>query len=224
MLARAIRPPAAATPTIAQSLARRTNFWYPQSGPGRRGTRTAVSSSSGSRLVSKNPAKKSSALTVRRPAGPGDLHGAAQRDQRHRQVRCRVGVREGTADRAPVPDLRVADLRRGVGQQRRLGPDQAGRGDVGVAGGGADHQVVAIGPDAGQLADPADVNHDRGGGQPQLHHRQQRMAPGQELGVIPVPGQQVQGVPGRLGCLVLERRGDHALIVSAAASTARTML
>ena len=34
MLVRAVRPPAAAAPTIAQALARRTNFWYPQSGPG----------------------------------------------------------------------------------------------------------------------------------------------------------------------------------------------
>jgi hypothetical protein len=105
-------------------------------------------------------------------------------------------VGEGAADRAPVADLRVADLRRGVRQQRGLRPDQVRGRDVGVAGGGADHQVVAVSPDAGQLAQAADVDKDRGIGEPQLHHRQQRVPAGQQLGVIAELGEQFQGVLG----------------------------
>ncbi len=71
------------------------------------------------------------------------------------------------------------------------------RGHVGVPGGGADHQVVAVDGDAGQLGQLADVDQDRGHGQPQLHHRQQRVAAGQQLGLVAVLGQQVQRVAGR---------------------------
>src|ERR1017187_5686799 len=99
---------------------------------------------------------------------------------------------------------------------------------LGVAVGGADHQFVAVGSDAGQFADPADVDQGRGEGEPQLHHRQQRVAAGQQLGVVAELGQQFQGVLGGVGGRVLERRRDHgvipAAVASAAASTARTML
>ena len=85
--------------------------------------------------------------------------------------------------------------------------------------------------DAGQLVQPADVDQQLGLGQPQLHHRQQRVAAGQQLGVVAVLGQQRQRVLGRLGGDVLERRGDHAVTsaavsacASAAASTALMML
>src|ERR671914_498825 len=36
------------------------------------------------------------------------------------------------------------------------------------------------------------------------------MAPGQELGVLPVAPQQLDGLVDRPGHLVLERRGDHS--------------
>ena len=53
MLARPTRPPTVATPTIAQSLARRVNFSYAQPVPALRGTRISTSSSSSATAVSK---------------------------------------------------------------------------------------------------------------------------------------------------------------------------
>ena len=44
-----------------------------------------------------------------------------------------------------MADLRIADLGGGVGQQRRVGADQLRRGQLGVPGGRADDQVVAVG-------------------------------------------------------------------------------
>ena len=44
-----------------------------------------------------------------------------------------------------------------------------------------------VGPDAGQLGHPADVDQHRRHGQPQLHHRQQRVPAGEQLRVVAVP-------------------------------------
>ena len=57
----------AATPTIAQSCARRLNFWNDHPAPGNFGTRISVSSSSGASADSRKPVKKSPAAIVRSP-------------------------------------------------------------------------------------------------------------------------------------------------------------
>jgi hypothetical protein len=54
-------------PTIAQSWARRWNFWYEKPTPGSLGTRISVSISSGARQVSRNPVHKPRAPIVRSP-------------------------------------------------------------------------------------------------------------------------------------------------------------
>ena len=63
-------------------------------------------------------------------------------------------------------------------------------------------------------------------GEPQLHHRQQRVPAGDQLGVLAVLGEQRDGLVDRAGPDVVEGGRDHcdSAIVSAADSTARTML
>ena len=56
----------AATPTMAQSWARRLNFWNDQPAPVAFGMRTSVSSSSGARAVSRKPVKKSAQKTAQK--------------------------------------------------------------------------------------------------------------------------------------------------------------
>ena len=46
-----------------------------------------------------------------------------------------------------------------------------------------------------------------GPGQPQLHHREQAVAAGDEAGLRPVAFEQRQGVVDARGALVLDRRG-----------------
>jgi hypothetical protein len=97
MFASAIRPPVAATPTMAQSLARRTNSSSTHTAHGLRGARTDVSSSSGASAVSKRLTK----VLRRDPLGaarPLRLHRSAQRQQRHRQVRSGIVVSQQAAD------------------------------------------------------------------------------------------------------------------------------
>jgi len=219
----------AAAPTIAQSLARRTNF---------RGDQLA-------RLQAglEVPGEEVLRGDIPGPAGADDVDRPAQGEQGHRQVGRGVGVGQRAADRAAVPDLRISHQRGGVGQQRRLGPHQLRGSQAGVRRRRADHQLVTIDPDAGQVGQPADVDEHRGSGQPQLHHRQQRVAAGQQLRVVAEALEQFQGVRRRVGGDIVERRGDHspasprlalaaqavpspvpAAPVPAAASTARTML
>jgi hypothetical protein len=173
-------------------------------------------------------------------ARTAQLHAAAEGDQRHRQVGGRVGVRERAADGAPVPDLRVADLGGGVRQQRCRLPHQRRGGQLGVPRGRSDDQLTVRAADPAQPVRPADVDQHRGRGQPQLHHRQQRVAAGQQLGVVAVLGQQADRFCGRAGRQVVERGGDHRAPsgspsglpgtgrspapAAAAASTALTML
>ena len=117
----------AATPTMAQSWARRLNFWNDQPAPGTLGTRISVSSSSGSRADSRKPVKKSRRRDrPARRAAPRATSDAAERQHDRGQVRRRVGVGDRAADGAAVAHLRVADLAGRVGQERHLRP-AAGR-------------------------------------------------------------------------------------------------
>ena len=95
-----------------------------------------------------------------------------------------------------------------------------------MSGEGADGEVVARIAHIGKFCDAPDVEHDGRRRESELHERDQRMATGQQLGLVAVLGQQLQGVPGRLGPHVVERRRDHEAPPSppAALRTAFTML
>ena len=82
--------------------------------------RTAVSSSPSPTAVSNRSWKNSLAGTVRSPPGAGDDELGVEREHRGTDVAGGVGVHEGAADRAAVPDLRVGHLGDRLGQQRRV--------------------------------------------------------------------------------------------------------
>ena len=98
---------------MAQSLARRVNFWNDHAGPAGFGTRISVSSSSGAeRGLEEAREEVAGGDLARCRPGRATTSVASEREQRRRQVGRRVAVRERAADRAAVADLRVADLRR----------------------------------------------------------------------------------------------------------------
>ena len=86
-----------------------------------------------------------------------------------------------------------------------------------------DRHVVTVVADVRQIAQAADVDQHRRCGQAQLHERQQRVAAGQQLGVVAVLGQEGDRVVGRVGPDVVEQGGDH-FPARAAARTDCTML
>ena len=148
------------------------------------------------------------------------------------QVGRGVAVRQRPADRAPVPDLRVADLARGVREQRQ-GPGQhVGVLEVVVAGQRPDRDVPVLLAHVAELLDRPEVDEHLRHGQPQLHERQQRVTAGQELGVVAVLTGKIKSFRNGSRATVAERCRDHRAISpgaepspsSAAARTARTML
>ena len=129
---------------MAQSWARRLNFWNDQ--PRRRifGTRISVSSSSGSQgRLEEARGRTRPAAIVRAPARTLGDEGAAEGQHRGRQVGGRVAVGDRPADGAAVADLGVADLAGHVGQHGHVGGAARSRSPVAVAGEGADGDVVA---------------------------------------------------------------------------------
>ena len=190
-------PLTAATPTMAQSWARRLNFWNDHPAPARRGTRISVSTSSGARAVSMNPVKNSAAGMVRSPPGPRATRVAPNAST----TAGRSDAGSPWANEPPmVPRWRIwgsPTWPAAAGSNGTSSGQQLRRRHVVVAGQGADGDVVAVGADVRQVGQPADVDQDGRPGQPQLHEGQQRVAAGQQFGVVAVLGQQRDGLVGR---------------------------
>ncbi len=107
----------ATTPTVAQSCARRLNFWKDQP-PGAFGTRISVSISSGTDRRLQETDEEVACRDLTAAAGPLYDKGGVKGQYGRRQVRRRVPVGQRPADRPPVAHLRVADLTGDVGQHR----------------------------------------------------------------------------------------------------------
>ena len=138
------------------------------------------------------------------------MHGRAEQDQHGRQVGARVGVGDVAADRAAVADLRVADVAGRFGQHRTVGREHVGRRDVGVGRQRADaDRAVRLG-DALQFVEPADVDDDGRLREAQLHHRDQAVAAGHQLGVF-VLLQQAESFIDRSGAAVIELGWVHGM-------------
>ena len=117
-------------------------------------------------------------------------------------------------DRAPdrplVPDLRVADQARREGDDGAAGLEHRAAVHVVVPRARPDTDLVGVLLDIGERSDPADVDQGRGPGETQFHHRDQRMAAGEQLCLRPVALEQREGMVHRVGDLVVEFRGNHA--------------
>jgi hypothetical protein len=128
--------------------------------------------------------------------------------------------------------LGIADVRGHLGQQRYLRLEQVADLDVAVTGERTDAHLVAVLADVGEILEAADVDDDARRGQAVLHQRDERVATGEELGVVAVLGEKRERFLGRPGTLVVERRGDHwappdtvaPLFCAAHCRTAFTML
>ena len=187
----------AATPTIAQSWARRLNFWKLHPAPcifGHPDLRQELLRAEG---------RGEEALVE---VGGGDLPRPvralgdvrrAEGERRGGQVGRRIGVGDRAADRAAVAHLRIADLAGRVGEQRDVLGQHVGALDVHVPRQRPDGDVVAGVTDVGQVAQPADVDQHGRLGQPQPHQRQQAVPAGEELGLVAVLADEAGSPPRR---------------------------
>ena len=116
----------------------------------------------------------------------------------------RIAVRQHQLAAAPVE---LADHPLGVGEYRVVLGQQRRVEELGVAGHRPDGDGRAVETDVGQVGQVVDVDQHLGPGEPQLHHRQQAVAAGDEPGLRSVAFQQGERVVNGAGTLVVERRG-----------------
>ena len=153
----------------------------------------------------------------------GDV-GRAERQRGRGKVGGRIAVGDGSADRAAVAHLRIADLTGCIGEQRNVLGEHRTVLEIHVAGERADGDVVTGIADVRQFTDAADVDEHARLGESQLHQGQQAVPAGEELGIVAVLADELDGLFGGSGTDVVERCGDHDVAPAAQASTACTML
>src|SRR5215469_2947959 len=142
---------------------------------------------------------------------PVDDHAGLQRRERRRQILGRVRLAERAADRPPVAHDRVGDHLLRVVQDRAVLARRSRGKQLRMPGQRPDPQLATVHLDIGQLAEPVDVDQRLRLREPQLHHRDQAVPPGQDPRLRAVPGQQPERVLDAGCLLVLDmRRHLHA--------------
>ena len=219
----------AATPTIAQSCARRLNFWNDQPAPG-----TFGHADLGEQLVGGERRLEEAGEEV-----AGRDRALAACSTGATSVPPSASTTAGRSDagspwaseppmRAAVAHLRVADLAGGVGEERHLLLEQVASLDVAVAGQRADGDVVAAVPDVGEVAARGRRRSSTAGvASRSFISGSSEWPPASSLASSPCSASSDERLVGRVGPHVVERGGDHAHAPPGsrpAASTAFTML
>ena len=213
--ARETRPPplsvtSAATPTSAKSPARRA-ISTKRAARSRRQARHADIGQELLRLQGggEDPGEELIGRHRTATALPAERQLGLQRHHHRRQLGGGIGVRQAPAHGAAMTDRQVADQATGLGDDRQLPPDRAGPLERVLSRQRADGQTRVHRPDVRQLGDAVHVDQDLGLGEPEVQERHQALSPGQDLGAIPMLGEQGHGFVGGAGRLVLEGRRFH---------------
>lgn len=98
----------------------------------------------------------------------------------------------------------MADQAQGGDEQRVAAGHPGVALDLPVGDGGADADVVVADGQILEVGGAGDVDQHLGAGQPQRHHRDQALAAGEDAGLLPVLGEEVDRVCRRLGEAVEE--------------------
>ena len=124
--------------------------------------------------------------TTRSPLGAADDDLRLGRRADGREVLGGVGLAQRAADRAAVAHDGVGDDLLGVAEERVAPRQQVGLEQVDVPRQRPDADLAGVLADVGQLGELVDVDQVLGVGQPQLHHRQQAVAAGDDarLGAV----------------------------------------
>jgi hypothetical protein len=120
------------------------------------------------------------ALTIR----TSHHEGRFEREQRGREIGRGIAMGDRPADRSPVADLVVADLRRDRPQHTAFLREDVVRLEIAVPRERADRDVITGIAHERQVAHAPYVDDDGRRREPQLHERQQRHSAGEELRVF----------------------------------------
>ena len=109
------------------------------------------------------------------------------------QLGGRIGVREAAADGAAVACLPMSDMPERLAHQGAMFGDVGGEFEVALARHGAYAQMAVGDRDTAQLLESAEIDEMIGDHVAEVHHRHERLAAGQNLGVRQL-GQQLGGL------------------------------
>ncbi len=173
----------------------------------------AVSTSCGDSAVSIQALEEVVGLDGAAAGGTGDLDLAAERQQTGRQFGGRIGERNRAAERAAVADRRVADMRHGERDQRRMAGDLGRALGLSMASQRSDLELAVLQRDPVETGDMIDVDQQRRMGEPHVESRDQALAAGQNARIAAVRAAAAE----QLDCMVEglrpgvgERRRLHA--------------
>ena len=152
---------------------------------------------------------KSFAARTRSPRLPRSTTSPCSVAKRQRNFRARIGVGDRAAHRALVAGLEMADEGQGGGEQRKLFLQVRPGQQLVLCHRGADLDCVAEIADVPQFGDPRDVDQHRRVGQPQVHHRHQRLPAGEDARLVAMLGEQRHRLIHRVGPHVIERARLH---------------
>ena len=125
------------------------------------------------------------------------------------------------ADGAPVADLNVRDVGDRLVQHRKGEAHVGCAFQVPLADAGADAQLAVVELVAGQFGHPADVDQVAGRDKAEGEHRHQALAARDDLGLVPIFGQQRCRLGERFWPVVDQRRRFHCAVIRCGSSVAR---
>ena len=128
-------------------------------------------------------------MTLRLPRGPTMSISAPERQQAGGQFGRRIGEGDRAAEGAAIADRRMADMRHGERDQRRMLGDQRGMLDLRMTRQRADFDRLALLGDAAETLDAIDIYQQRGRRQPHVEGGDQALPAGQQPGVVLMLGQ-----------------------------------
>ena len=99
-------------------------------------------------------------------------------------------MRQIAAHRAAIADRSVGDMLVGRDDERRVLPDDRRGQHVGVPRQSADHKPIALDRNPAELGNTIDVDQPLRCDQPQVHHRNQALAAGQNFRLVAVLSQR----------------------------------
>ena len=196
---------------MAKSPWRRLISWYDQPAfCGQAGRRISTSSSSGSIAVVRKLWKNWSGFEDALAAGAAHDQVGVERGGNGGQLGGRVGVGQAAADGAAIADLRMADQRQGLGEQRVALLHQGRALGRALANHRPDGQAAIGRLDLADLVEGVDVDQVGGAGQAQVEQGHEALAAGEDLGLVAVLAEQRQRLGHALRGVVLERWWFHA--------------
>ena len=134
---------------------------------------------------------------------------AVERGDDGRQLAGGIGVGEAAADRPPVPDLHVTDLRHRLGEERAALAHERGRLDGALAGHRPDGEMPVVEADAREAVDVVEIDDVRRPHEAEAQQRDEALPAREHLRLVAVPREDAERLVDRARAQVVESRRLH---------------